>query len=185
MSGFPVPIKNRNVNRPSEIQRPMVSRNEREFHRKVAASSFNGAWEYLDGPRGSENDLVMLNLVHASRYHWGLVGNPRNFAIGDWQISRAYAAMGEGELALRYANSALECCMANSINDMMHTAFEGVARALAAKGDSEKARVYLDKARTHLSSLKMGAEDRKLYLTQIEETQKMLRTKGRTKRGNS
>jgi flavin reductase (DIM6/NTAB) family NADH-FMN oxidoreductase RutF len=114
-----------------------------------------------------------------------MVGGPRNFAVGDWQISRAYAAIGEGGLSLKYAKSALECCVSHSLNDMIHTAFEGVARAYAVDGDTENARINLDKARAHLSSMKMGANDSEPYLAQIEETERMLHSKGRKKRIDS
>ena len=73
---------------------------EQEFHRKVAAECFNRAWDYLEKKnRTSQDDQMMLNLAHASRYHWGLIGKPWNFTTGDWQISRVYAELNQPVLA--------------------------------------------------------------------------------------
>ena len=42
----------------------------------------------------------MLHAAHASRFHWGEVGEPVNFARGEWQISRVYAVLGRPEPAI-------------------------------------------------------------------------------------
>ena len=62
-----------------------ASREEREFHRRSGANCFNRAWDLLEKKdRSGEENLQMLHLAHASRYHWGLVGTPTNRAVGDW-----------------------------------------------------------------------------------------------------
>src|SRR6266581_7305438 len=50
----------------------------------------------------------MLHLAHASRYHWSFVGTARNLAVGDWQISRVYAALNQSDLDLHFAKTSLE-----------------------------------------------------------------------------
>src|SRR5438132_12705190 len=88
-----------------------VYHTEQEFHRKVAAECFNRAWDYLEKRnRSLDDDQMMLNLAHASRYHWSLIGKPWNFTTGDWQISRVYAALNQSDLALGSAKKALETC---------------------------------------------------------------------------
>jgi tetratricopeptide (TPR) repeat protein len=151
---------------------------ERKFHRKVASRCFNKAWEYLAKSRKPSEELDMLNVAHASRYHWGLVGEPRNLAIGDWQISRAYAALGEAQLALKYAKSSMACCEQYSLAEIVHTAYEAAARAYVKGGDVRNAKVYLRKARKHLHALKMAGREQGIYLSQIEETEAMLRALG-------
>jgi len=85
------------------------SQTDKEFHRKVAAECFNRAWDYLEQKnRSLDDDQMMLNLAHASRYHWSLIGKPWNFTAGDWQISRVYAALNQSDLALGSAKKALE-----------------------------------------------------------------------------
>ena len=99
-----------------------ISEQEREFHHKIAAQCFNKAWDLLDKKsRSNEDNLQMLYLSHASRYHWGLVGAPRNHAVGEWQLSRIYAALGQPQMALWIARSCLVTCRDNDLSDLIHT----------------------------------------------------------------
>lgn len=82
-----------------------MSQTERDFHRKLATQCFNETWDYLDKTvRDANDDQRMLHLTHTSRFHWSFVGNARRLVIGDWQISRVYAALKQPELALRATN---------------------------------------------------------------------------------
>jgi tetratricopeptide (TPR) repeat protein len=152
-----------------------TTKKEREFHRKVAVHCFNQAWDYLDKRRSPGDDRLILHLAHASRYHWGIVGTPRNEAIGDWQLSRVYAALGEPKLSLKFAKASLETCEANGLTDIIHTAYEGMARAYAVAGDYGNARECLKKARQHLAMLTLGKEERDTYLRQIDETESLVK----------
>jgi hypothetical protein len=152
-----------------------MSKAEREFHRRTAAESFNRAWDYLEKKnRTAEDDREMLNLAHASMYHWGQVGTGENQAVGEWQLSRIYAELGHQDLALRFAMASLSTCKANSLLEITPSAYEGVARAYAAARDSRKAERYLAKAREQLEMLTLGKEDRKIYLGQIMDTQRLI-----------
>ena len=151
-----------------------LSRTKSEFHRKTAIECFNRAWDYLDAKeRTSKDNQEMLNLVHASRYHWGLVGTATNLAVGDWQISRAYADLGQPQLALQFAESCLETCQKNGLEDIMHTASEAMARAYAVAKDYTRARKYLSTARKQLDELTLSKEDRQSYLDQIRKTERL------------
>ncbi len=152
-----------------------ISETEREFHRKTARDCFNHAWDYLDKKERSPLDEEqMLHLVHASRFHWGLVGTPRNRAVGDWQISRIYAALNQPSLSLRFARSSLESCQKNNLEEVLATAFEAIARAYAVAGDHSSARSYIEKAREQLSKLSLDDEDRETYMGQIRETEALI-----------
>ena len=130
-----------------------ISEEELEFHKKEARHCFNQAWDYLDKvDRSPQDDVDMLHLTHASRYHWGLVGGAREAAIGEWQISRIYAAIGQPSLSLRFAVQALGICELNDLTDLLHVAFEGMARASMAMGDQATARSFLLKARANLET---------------------------------
>ena len=84
---------------------------EKDLHRKFAVNCFNGTWDLIEKKdRTPEDDTDMIHMAHASRYHWGQIGTPLNFARGDWQISRVYAILGQGENALTYAKSSLHHC---------------------------------------------------------------------------
>ena len=146
-----------------------------EFHRKTAVACFNKAWDFLDKKeRSREEELQMLLEAHTSRYHWGHIGNAHNFAIGDWQISRVYAALKQPTLALLFARSSLDLCEKNGLKDLLPSAYEGMARAHATANDTGEARRYLDLARKQLE-LVTDEEDRKIYSQQMDETEALIR----------
>jgi tetratricopeptide (TPR) repeat protein len=154
----------------------MTSDREREFHRKVATDCFNRAWDLLDRKRRTgEESLQMLQMAHTSRYHWGIVGTPKNRAVGEWQLSRIYAELGQPRLALQFAKSCLATCKKNGLSDILHTADEAMARAYAAAKNYRQARISLERARRHLDSLALDKGDRKVYLDQINETEALIR----------
>jgi hypothetical protein len=161
----------------SDESRPMrMPKEEREFHRKVAARSFNRTWDYLDmNKRTSEDDQEMLHLAHASRYHWGLVGTARNMAVGDWQLSRVYADLGQPQLALQFAESVLSACEGHRLTGIVHTANEAMARAYAVSEDYPKAKKYLARARRQLDRLELSDGDRRVYLAQIRQTERLIK----------
>jgi len=66
-------------------ERIAMTQTEQEFHRKMAVECFNKTWDFLKKKDRTPNDeQLMLNLAHSSRYHWSFVGKASNFAIGDW-----------------------------------------------------------------------------------------------------
>jgi hypothetical protein len=153
----------------------MTAKSEREFHRRTAARCFNETWDYLERKeRTEQDDQKMLQLAHASRYHWGIVGTPRNKAVGDWQVSRVYAALKQPHLSLLYAKSSLETCRREELPEVLATAYEAVARAYAVAKEFAAASKYLKLARNQLETLNLSAEDRKVYLGQIDETEMLI-----------
>ena len=157
------------------MKAPTISDAEQEFHRKTASGCFNHAWEYLEKKdRSGGDEEEMLHLAHASRFHWGLVGNARNRAVGDWQISRVYAALNQPGLSLQFAKSSLEICRKNDLQEVMGSAFEAIARAYAVAGDYSPARNYIEKAREQVSKLSLDDEDRETYMGQIRETEALM-----------
>ena len=110
---------------------------EKDLHRKFAVDCFNGTWGLIDKTnRTSEDDARMIHMAHASRYHWGEIGTPLNFARGDWQISRVYALLDQGKNALIYAESCSQLCIDNQFGDFdLAFAHEAAARAYAVLGD--------------------------------------------------
>lgn len=156
----------------------MPPKSEREFHRKTAAHCFNKTWDYLEKKRRTERDnREMLLLAHASRYHWSIVGTPRNQAVGDWQISRVYAALKQPQLSLSFAKSSLEICKKEKLSEVLATAYEAVARAYAVAQNQASARKYLKLARNQLKTLKLDVEDRRVYQGQINDTEKLIARK--------
>ena len=146
-----------------------------EYERRTAISCFNKAWDFLDSrKRSSKDDLQMLLEVHTSRYHWGRVGKPYNLAIGDWQVSRVYAALKQPVLALLFARSSLDTCRRHGLNDLLPSAYEGMSRAYAVAKNMKQARWYLELARKRLELVE-DDEDRKIYAQQMDETEALIR----------
>ena len=153
-----------------------MPKSEREFHRKAAVRCFNETWDYLEKKaRTEEDNQKMLLLAHASRYHWSLVGTPRNEAVGDWQISRVYAALRQPHLSILFTKSSLETCKREGLSEELANAYEGAARGYATAEDYASAKKYLKSARNQLETLNLKPHDRKVYLDQIEETDKLIK----------
>lgn len=147
---------------------------EAEFHRKTAVACFNKAWEFLDKKeRTPEDEMQLLTFAHASRYHWSQVGKPSNFAVADWQISRAYGELKQPAIALLFARSSLDLCQKNNLSELLTSGYEGMARAYAVAKDAKQAKEHIQRARLQLELVK-DEEDRKIYAQQIADTEALL-----------
>jgi hypothetical protein len=109
-------------------------------HRQLGIETYNRCWELLETEdRTPEGDLELLRTAFTSRYHWSYVAEVPQAIMGDWMISRAGAAVGEGHLALRYARLAYDAATAGDVEDwLLASSAEGVARAYAALGDDDQ-----------------------------------------------
>ena len=138
-------------------------------HRQLAVSLFNHVWKLIEKPeRTREENDEMIHAAHASRWHWGLVGTPVNFARGEWQISRVYAVLARGEAALVHALRSLELCQAHGIGGFdLAYAYEALARAWATLGSAEETGRYLALARETGARIK-EVDDKELLLKDLE-----------------
>jgi hypothetical protein len=159
----------------------MMSQGELEFHRSTAKKCFNETWDYLDKKdRDANDEQQMLHLAHTACYHWAFVDAPseermKHYAVGDWQISRVYATLKQSDLALHFAKSALEIMQKNNLTEILHTGYEGMARAYAIGKDIQSARDYISKAREQLNKVTgLDDEDKKIYSDQIRETEELI-----------
>lgn len=130
-------------------ERLTVSPDEIQAGKRLAADLFNRVWSLLERTdRTQADDDTMLHAVHASRFHWGEVGEPFNFARGEWQVSRVYAVLGRAEPALYHARRCLEICETHQIGDFdLAFAYEALARASAVAGQQAEVARYLELAR--------------------------------------
>lgn len=117
---------------------------EKDEHKKMAISLFNKVWDLMENPdRTEDENLEMIHMVHTSRYHWGIAGQPVNLSRGEWQISRVYTVLNRAEPALFHAKRNLEICLSNKIGDFdLAFAFEALARACQIAGDEENVQKY-------------------------------------------
>jgi hypothetical protein len=141
---------------------------EKGFHRKFAVDCFNGAWDLIEKTdRTPEDNARMIHMAHASRFHWGEIGTALNLARGDWQISRVYAILAQGQNALEYANSSLQLCIDNEYGDFdLAFAYEAVARAYAVLGNREMTQKHLELAKQAGQSI-AKEEDQKYFFNEI------------------
>ncbi len=104
----------------------------------------------------------MIHSAHASRYHWGEVGEPVNLARGEWLCSRVYSVLGRAEPALWHARRCVEIDEANGARDWdIASAYESMARALAVGGDVAGAREWAARARKACDEI-AESEDREV-----------------------
>jgi hypothetical protein len=128
---------------------------ERETERAEAVRLFNHTWGLLDLPaRTADEDFDMVHCAHASRWHWGRVGGPQEWAIGEWQCSRVYAVLARAEPALAHARRCLDLCVAHGLDGfIVASAHEALARAQLVAGDLAAARAERDRAAALAASL--------------------------------
>ena len=117
---------------------------EPERQRQLAKDLFNRVWELLESESRSAEDVdEMVHAAHASRYHWGVVGEPVNRVRGEWQCSRVYAVLGRAEPALWHGRRCLDLCDEHEIGDFdLAYAYEALARGHRAAGQVPEAEAY-------------------------------------------
>jgi len=133
--------------------------------RALAVGLFNRTWELIETPdRTSAQDDEMIHAAHASRYHWGEVGEPVRLARGEWQCARVYATLGRGEPALWHANRCLAILEADEEGREdwdLAAAFEGLARASAVAGDRAARDAWVARTKEALTAI-ADPEDRRV-----------------------
>jgi hypothetical protein len=140
------------------------------WHRTFAPRAFNETWTLLDAEDLTrEEEETMLASTFAQRYHWYLVGNERNRAIADWQVSRVAAVLGYADLARRFGERSLEIVVEYSLDPFVKGfAHEAIARAAAIVDDVETFTEHLELARAALSEVE-DDEDRELLQADLAE----------------
>ena len=146
----------------------MAPDDEAEWHRRFAADLYNRAWDLFENPsRSPADDEDMLAAAFASRYHWGIVGGPEQRALGDEHIARVCAAIGLGDLAVRYAASGLEITEHEGWTDYRRAAaFETMARAHAAAQHDAEREAWLARAKEAVGELE-DADERAVIEAQL------------------
>jgi tetratricopeptide (TPR) repeat protein len=153
----------------SDTQTPDI---DAAAHRRLAIDLFNRSWELLElAGRTPAQDDELIHTVHASCYHWRVVGTPANLARGENQCARVYAALGRPEAALHHASRALELVRAggDGLEDWdLASALEVAARAHLAAGNRDEAERYAAQARAELETV-ADPEDREVIGGQLDE----------------
>ena len=139
-----------------------------EYGKEEAVKCFNGTWDLIDKPdRTHQDDVNMIHMAHASRYHWGQIGTALEFSRGEWQISRVYSLLNMGESALFHAKEALRLCLDNGIGDFdLAFGYEAMARAYSVLGNQKDEATYITKAREAAKAV-AKEDDRKYVESEI------------------
>ena len=132
--------------------------------RALAVGLFNHTWTLLEKVDRTPAEVdEMIHSAHASRYHWGEVGEAVNLGRGEWQCSRVYSVLGRAEPAVWHARRCVEITEANGDREDwdLAAAYEGMARALAVSGDLRAAADWKARAQAALATIS-EEEDREL-----------------------
>jgi hypothetical protein len=125
------------------------------WQRFLAPHAFNHTWDLLDADGLTrEQEEEMLASTFTQRYHWYQVGEPRNWAIADWQVSRVAAVLGYAELAARFGERSLEIATEHDLDPfVVGFAHEAIARAAAEVDDIETFTEHLELAKSLLAEI--------------------------------
>ncbi|WP_416730055.1 hypothetical protein [Fictibacillus sp. JL2B1089] len=140
----------------------------KEWHRKQAVDNFNKTWDLIEKKdRTNENDLEMIHTAHASRFHWGQIGEPLHFARGEWQLSRVYSILNMSESAMFHGKQSLELCLEHSIADFdLAFAYEAVARAYLVKEDEASMEEFYNLALQAAQQI-LKKEDKEYFISEL------------------
>ncbi len=143
-----------------------------ETQRRVAGRLYNHVWDLLDAgdSRTAVQTAEMMDAAHASRWHWAQIGGAEQNVVGEWMVSRVYAASGLGGEAVRHAEASYALLLAASdLPDwVVASVHEGRARAYVAAGDLVAAAQAKALATESMAAI-VEAEDRALIATQLAE----------------
>jgi DNA-binding transcriptional MerR regulator len=137
--------------------------------RRLAATLFNHTWTLLERTdRGPLDDDEMLHSAHASRAHWGVVGEPVHWARGEWQCARVYAVLGRAEPAMHHGRRCLALAEEYELSPFdVGCGHEAVARAYSVTGASEEAASQLALGYAVLDKITDG-EERELLKSDLD-----------------
>lgn len=157
----------------TEPQRDPSNEDLAEWHRTFAPRAFNHTWELLDAPElTTEQELDLLASTFAQRFHWYEVGDARNRAIADWQVSRVFAVLGYAELSKRFGENSLATADQHDLGPFVKGfAYEAIARAAAEVDDVSTFTENLELARSQLEEIEDDEERQALAsdLAQMSE----------------
>jgi hypothetical protein len=157
----------------SQVTNPVDNPSAEEvarWHRTFAPRAFTHTWTLLDEAELTrEQEEEMLASTFAQRHHWYKVGEPRNWAVADWQVSRVAAVLGYAELSRRFGERSLELANEHDLGPFVTGfAHEAIARAAADVDDVETFTEHLELAKAALPEIE-DAEERETLEADLAE----------------
>jgi hypothetical protein len=119
-----------------------------QVHQELAVNLFNQSWDILlkEG-RDRKDEDTLVNVVHASLYHWRQIGEPINILRGEWMIAHVYTLLGHKEEALYHAENVMT--LKEELNPLdwdLAYCYEAMARVMALWGDQTGFEQYYEQA---------------------------------------
>ena len=139
-----------------------------KWHRRFAVECNNRTWDLIDRPkRAPAEDQEMLYTAYAAAFHWSKVGKPINNARADVTLAHVHALRGEGEMALRYAQSSLTFFESNAGEDWdVAFAHAEMAFAAAVLGDADLHARHYSEAKRRGEAIQ-EEEDRTVFMDEF------------------
>ena len=111
----------------------------------------------------------MLAATFAQKWHWSAVGDARNWAIADWQVSRVLAVLGYADLSRRFGERSLEIALEHDLDPFVKGfAHEAIARAAADVDDIDTFTDHIAAARELATEIE-DPDDREVLQADLTE----------------
>lgn len=117
-----------------------------QIHHQMGVDYFNQSWDILlKEERARADEDLLINMVHASLFHWRQLNQPVNILRGEWMIAHVYTLLGHKEAALYHAQNTLRWAEETNAADWdLAYAYEAMARAQALNGNREEFAKYYE-----------------------------------------
>lgn len=141
-----------------------------QAHYQFAVDFNTQTWELLEKKDRTRNeDIRMLDFAHASLAHWRAVGGVVRHQRGEWLVSRAHAALGEGVQALKHAQLCFQL-LENNKSEMddfdIAFAYEAIARGYAVNGEKKESLKFMEMAQKAGEAI-ASKEDRDIFFAEF------------------
>lgn len=141
------------------------------WHRHFAVEANNQAWDMSESTCTLPNPLALLNVAHASAWHWQTVGTELNLMRSLMLLALAHARASLGPTAWHYAQTMKSFFLARSDTPDWELAFVHIVHALAARanGDPQTYMASSILAQAAMQAIK-NQEDREI----VEKTYRLI-----------
>jgi hypothetical protein len=147
------------------------------MHQRLSTQCFNACWTYIEKPERTPADVEnMLLLANASLWHWQQRPDcqPKNLAIGYWQLGRVHCLAGNTALAVQYGEKCVALAQAEKLGPFsLGYGYEVLADAAARDRRRDDADRYLKLAREQAGLVKEEF-DRGLLTADLDRIAKLL-----------
>jgi len=145
----------------------------RKQHQYFAIECNNRSWDLATMDRSPDEDQEMLDVAHASAWHWAKVGTEINFKRSATLLAHVHAMLGMGPTALAYAKECNEYFLAKQDTADWELAFVRMvmAQALHSVGDMESFEKAYGLTKQAIDAI-VGEEDRNIVVASFERVPK-------------